>query len=423
MIENIVFWNPWWNDETIKNFNFRKTYETILPLFERKETLFFTGVRRSGKTTIMYFLIKKLLKTVAKENILYLNLDDALFKDKTLDEIYSEYLNFFPDLNGKIYIFLDEIQNIDGWERWIKKMYDSQENIKFIVTGSKSNLLKKHSSLLTGRMIEFQIFPLSFTEFLDFNNFKLDKIKIISKKPMLLKYYNDYLKYGGFPEVVLEKDEKLKTLLLKEYYGNIKNKDIITYFNIRESKKFDNLSLFIISNISKPFSSSKIGNAINLSTSIVENYLNYSELMYFFLSLNHFNYSFKTQITKPRKIYSIDTGLINAVSFKFSENKGRLLENLVFMELKRQGNEIYYHKNKFECDFLIKEGLKITKAIQVCYELNNEDKEREIKGLVEAMQTHKLKEGLILTFDDEDEIILNNKKISIKPVWKWLLDQ
>lgn len=423
MKENIVFWNPWWENKTLKNkIRKRDFFEELERLLKRKETIFITGVRRSGKTSAMFHLINHLLKNNKKENILYLNLDDSPFQQKTLDQIYEEYTKIFSEIKGKKYVFLDEIQNIDEWERWIKKNYDSQKNIKFIISGSKSSLLKKNAHILTGRMLEQKSYPLSYKEFLDFKKQEITELNKITKKIKYLNLFEEYVNYGGFPEPVLETDERTKILLLKEYYENIKDKDIITYFDIKEAKKFDNLSLFIISNFAKLYSANKIGKAINLSTSIVENYLSYAEMMYFFLTLNNYDYSIKGQITKPRKIFIIDTGLIKANSFTFSENKGRLLENVVFLQLKRQNKEIYYHKDKYECDFVVKEGLKIKETIQVCHEITNDNKDREIKGLMEAMVKHNLKQGILLTYDQEEEIKKDNKIIHIKPVWKWLIE-
>jgi hypothetical protein len=423
MEQNIVFWNPWWESDTFDpKLQHRQSFDEIEPYLFRKEVLFFSGVRRSGKTSLMYYLITNLLDDVSPKNILYLNLDDQVLRFETLEDIFDTYKKIFPEVKDKKYVFLDEIQNVDDWEVFVKNKYDSMEDIKFIISGSKSHLLKRKSSLLTGRMFEREIFPLSFIEFLNFKEFNISKLNVISKKNILLKLFYEYLKFGGFPEVVFESSERLKVSLLQEYFENIKDKDIITFFNIKEIKKFDRLCLFLISNISKPFSASKIGSFVGLSTQVIGDYLDYSELMYLFLSLNHFNYSLKSQISMPRKFYSIDPGVSNAISFRFSEDSGRLLENLVFLDLKRQEKEIYYHKDKSECDFVIKQGLKVAEAIQVCYELNEDNKKREINGLVEACTTHKLKKGLLLTYDQEDSFQKDGVKITVKPVWKWLLE-
>ena len=325
---------------------------------------------------------------------------------------------------GKTYILLDEIQNVTNWELWLKTLYDSFEDLKIIVSGSKSYILKRQSTLLTGRILEFEIYPLSFIEYtkfkgLDISN-KLNKITNENRIPALLK---EYMQFGAFPEIVLEEDEQMKILLGKEYFSNIKNKDIITYFNIRDARKFDRLSLFLISNISKLYSLSKLGQLVCLSPKIVNDYIDFAEMMYLFLPLNHFDYSIKGQITKPRKIYSIDTGLVNSSAFQFSENLGRYLENIVFLELKRNAGhnkELYYYSGKKECDFVIKEDLDVVDVIQVTVEINDDNEKREIDGLVEAMDNFNLGRGTILTMRQDETRTIHNKTIEIVSLINWL---
>ena len=419
MRNNIVFWNPWWLDKKhsfdLKN---RDIFLSLDKYLSRKEIIFFTGVRRSGKSSAMYYLINKLQKKVNSRNILYLNMDDEVLALSTLDAIYETYKELTFNVKGKRYIFLDEVQNIEGWERWVKKMYDSFEDIKFIITGSKSHVLKRQSTLLTGRMLELEIYPLSFKEFIFFNNINHnDKIALIKNKTKIKLLLEEFIKFGGFPEVVMEKDEHFKNLIAKEYYNNIKNKDIIIYFGIKEAKKFDRLALYLTSNIAKPVSANKLGKTINLSTSVVNNYIDFSEMMYLFLPLQHFNYSLKGQMTKPRKIYSVDTGMVNSIAFQFSENIGRFIENVVYLELKRRDCELYYYNNKYECDFVIKKGLKIIEAIQVCFKLTDDNLKREQRGLIETMKKFNLKTGTIITLEKNNVSAENGIKIISLSDW------
>ena len=401
MHSNIIFWNPWWqNKEYSFEIKDREIFLSLDKFLSRKEIIFFTGVLRSGKTSTMYYLINKLLNKKNPKKILYLNMDDEVLSLSKLDEIYETYKELTYEVKGKRYIFLDEIQNVEGWERWVKKMYDSFENIKFIISGSKSHVLKKRSTLLTGRMLELEIYPLSFKEFLNFNDVDYkNKISLISNKTKIKLLLEKFIKFGGFPEVVIEQDEHLKSLIGKEYYNNIKDRDIIIFFGVKEARKFDRLSLFLISNIAKPTSANKLGRIVNLSPTVVNNYIDFSEMMYLFLPLQHFNYSLKGQMTKPRKIYSIDTGMVNSIAFQFSENIGRFIENVVYLELKRRGHEIYYYNNRYECDFIIKKGTKIVEAIQVCFKLTEDNLKREQGGLLEAMKEFKLKTGKIITLE------------------------
>ncbi len=422
MKDNIVFWNPWWTESDysfdLKN---RDIFNSLDNYLNRKEIIFFTGVRRSGKTSTIYYLIKQLLAKVDPENVLYLNMDDNVLSNSNLDDIYSTCKELTFETEGKKYIFLDEIQNMDGWERWVKKMYDSFEDVKFVITGSKSSALKKQSTLLTGRILEFEIYPLSFQEFLDFNNIKYkNQISYIKNYLKIKKLFYEFIKFGGFPEVVMEKNEHIKRLLTKEYYDNIKNKDIIVYFNIKQAKKFDRLSLYLISNIAKQMSANKLGAIVDLSPSVINNYIDFAEMMYLFFPLQHFNYSLKGQMTKPRKIYSIDTGMVNSIAFQFSENIGRFIENIVGLELKRKGMEIYYYNNRYECDFIIKKGLNIVEAIQVCYNLTDDNLKREENGLLEAMKHFRLKTGKIIVLEKCEVSVKNN--IKVISIIDWLLN-
>ena len=422
MEENIMFWNPWWIDSNYDfKLNQREVFSSFKKYLNRKEVIFFTGVRRAGKTSSIYYLIKELLASGKNpKNILYLNMDDEVFSNSTLNDIYEYYKKLTLDIKGKKYIFLDEVQSLDGWEKWIKKMYDSFEDLKFVISGSKSYLLKKESTLLTGRMLELEIYPLSFREYLNFNKIEFnDQFFYIKNKPVIKNELYKYIKFGGFPEPVLEENEHLKALLCKEYYDNIKNKDIIIYFHIKESKKFDRLSMFLVSNIGKQYSANKLGRVVDLSPTIVNNYIDYSEMMYLFLPLQHFNYSLKGQMTKPRKIYSIDTGMVNSIAFQFSENIGRYIENIVYLELKRKGDEVYYYNDKHECDFIIKKGLKIVEAIQVCYKLTEDNLKREEKGLLEAMKKFNLDKGTILILEGNN--ISSNENIEVVSLVDWLL--
>ncbi len=421
MYKNIIFWNPWWEVHSYKfDLKSREIFSSLEKILLRKEVIFFTGVRRSGKTSAMYYLIEDLLKKTPSENILYLNMDDEVLSFSKLYDIYETYKELYPNIKGKRYIFLDEIQNVEGWERWVKTMYDSFEDVKIIISGSKSYLLKKQSTLLTGRMIELEIYPLSFKEFLDFKGFKYkNKVWSIKNSSKIKQLIKEYIIFGGFPEIILEQDEHLKGLLAKEYYDNIKNKDIISYFDIKESKKFDRLSLFLVSNIAKQMSATKLGGVVQLSPSVVNNYIDYAEMMYLFIPLQHFNYSLKGQITKPRKIYSIDTGMVNSIAFQFSENIGRFIENIVFLELKRRGFEVYYYNNNYECDFIIKKGLNVIDAIQVCYKLSDDNLKREQGGILEAMKKFNLSKGSIITLDNNKVNV--NESINILSLYDWLL--
>lgn len=415
--------NPWWFEKPFDTGIDRlRWYPKVMKYLGTEEILLLIGARRTGKSTLAYQVIKNLLDSnVPPESILFINLDEPLFQSKSKDPTYlTEIIEQHLALKkpSKLYLFIDEIQNYDYWVQTIKTLHDTSKNIKIILTGSTSSLINKEiSTRLSGRYFSITVHPLSFTEYLDFND--VHKPTTIEK----LQHFNNYLEFGAYPRVVLENDNELKQEILKNYFQTIYLKDIIYPNNLRNNKDVFDLLYFIISNIAKPFSYSNIAKTLNISAETVKEYLNCSEDSYLTYTLTKFDRSVKKQIINPKKIYCLDTGLVNSISFKFSENRGRLLENLVYMNLKRQNKDIYYHKEHYECDFIIKEGLDITTAIQVTLTLKDEStRKRELRGLIEAMNTHNLDTGLIITENEKDTIIMDDKTITIKPIYEWLSD-
>jgi len=391
------------------------------------------GVRRSGKTYLLYQLINKLKKTIPSHNIIYINFeDDRLYpltgeELKVLLDIYKQ--NFSYDQQKPLYLLLDEIQNIPLWEATIRRLYDREKNLKIIISGSSSRLLSSEiSTALRGRTLTHKVFPFSFKEFLKANkiNFEIKNIKYSTKRNIIIKGLRDYLEFGGFPQVVLEEN---KTELLQEYYRAILYRDIVERYQIKNLKLFENFLKVVTQHTASLFSYGKtlnlfksMGHKISKNTLI--EYMKYIESTFFAFEVPIFSYSIKDQLQYPRKLYIIDTGIRNAVSFRFSLDWGKLAENLVFIELKRQDKEIYYWKNSknLEVDFLIKEGLEIKELIQVCWNIEDEKtRKKEIKALLKAMDEFKIKEALVITenYDGSEEI--DKKKIIFIPLWHWLI--
>ncbi|HZK61101.1 MAG TPA: ATP-binding protein, partial [Anaerovoracaceae bacterium] len=331
----------------------------------------------------------------------------------------------------KLYLFLDEVQNMPDWEKWAKSTYDKYKNIKMVVSGSNASLLSSDiSTLLTGRHITTQMFPFSFTEFLDYHGveFQLKTLQYSGQRVVVKKMFNEYLKKGGFPEVI-QYPEAGQMELLQSYFDDIIYRDIISRFNIRNPQVFKQLSLFCISNISNPHSFNSLrklfANYASLSTDAIINYLAYLEDAFLIFTVAHYDYSLKKQINKPKKLYCVDTGMINAVSFRFSDNLGKLYENLVFLQLKRLNLEMYYWQSDkgYEVDFVIKEGLKVSQLIQVCFDISDEGtKSRELRGLIEGLDSFEVSEGTIITSDFFHEEIIQGKMVRYVPLWHWLLE-
>jgi len=426
LYEAFVFWNPWWSGEKgWFNAHEREALPHLRLLLGRKEILTISGVRRSGKTTLLYLLIDLLLKEkVQARNILHLNLEDPAFKGASIFDLYEKYLEFMNP-SGKVYIFFDEVQEIEDWQKDIRKLYDGVKDLKIVITGSNSSLLKgEYAVLLTGRTILHEVYPFSFKEIVKHKKVVTDfELPVIIRKKTQIKHLlGEYIEYGGFPEVVGEENKKLKTLLLKEYYNGILTRDVIRRYSIRQTGKYEKAAHYLMSNMTSLFSVKNLSVLLGINIHTLEDYIGFLEDVYLVFCVNHFSYSLKKQITYPRKAYCIDNGFINAASFRFSEDIGRLLENTVFNEMKRKGMECYYWKGKRECDFIIKDKRAVREAIQITYSLKDSTtRKREIEGLLEALREFNLNNGTILTYDESDLIEAEGKKIDIIPVWRWLL--
>ena len=408
-----------------QNLNFHNKEKTIVrdkfgKIEEFKNLphiIIISGIRRCGKSTLLEQINKKLYPL---KNKAYLNFEDEKllnFKVEEFNDIYETFLEL--DKNKEVFFF-DEIQNVKNWEIAIRRLYEKK--IKFYITGSNASMLScELGTKLTGRHLNITLFPFSFREFLNFKKVRYinDDLYITEKRVKIKSLFEKYLLKGGMPEYLTYQKKEL----IQQVYEDILYKDILVRYNITDDKTLRELSKYLLSNIGKEFSYNKLKSLLGLgSSNTVKNYISYLENSYLIFTLEKFDYSLKKQIINQKKIYTIDPAFVENVSFKFSQDTGRLLENLVFIELKRRGKEIYYHKDKAECDFVIKEGLEIVEAIQVSDNMYEEDtKKREIKGIKDAMNKYNLKEGLILTQDEEYEIKEDNKIIKVIPVWKWLL--
>lgn len=380
------------------------------------QVIIISGIRRCGKSSLLYLIKEKM--NLKETEYCYFNFDDErIIADiSILENIYNLHLEVYGE---EPVLFLDEIQNIDNWEKFVNRMYE--QGIKVFVTGSNAKLLSsKISTSLTGRNRLIELYPFSFSEYLRFigNTFNLDRITPKSKS-LLLKDFNNYFETGGFPLVVKEND----TELINAYFQDILYRDIISRYRLKQVNEIKQIGLYFASNIGKLFSYSTLQEISGVkSLSSIKDYLYYYEQTYLYFYLKKFDYSVKKQIMNPKKVYTIDPAFAHRLGFNFSENKGRILENIVFLELLRRGKEVYYHSRKKECDFVIKEGLNIVEAIQVAYQVNVNNHEREFRGLQEAMETYNLKEGIMLIYDIDASLIPNHVGIKVIPVWKWLLE-
>ncbi len=426
MFNALVDWNVWWNKRSdVAKFSGIERNQTkqLFEFLKIREIKILTGVRRSGKSTLMYQIIDKLLtQETNPENILFINFEDFRIRNLEVEVVFNEYIKEISP-KGKVYLFLDEVQHSKDWWFFIRKNYDLKKDISFFVSGSSSELLpREYSQLLTGRNISLEVFPLNFKEFLNFKKFPINEnLKFITTEyeNRILHLLKEYLVYGGFPEVVL-KEKNFKNILLNQYFTDIINKDIVNRYDTNSTKTYD-LAKYLLTNISNQFSFRSARAATGLGMETIEKYTAFILETKLVCFAPFFSYSLKTQHQYPKKVYSIDTGLRNAVSFKFSEDIGRLAENLVFIELKRRGKEVYYWKGKQEVDFVIKE-LTHNELIQVSWNIDDKKtRQREVNALLEGMNEFKLNYGLIITENYSGEEKIDEKTIKYVPLWKWLL--
>ena len=424
VVETLSEWNHWWREKKVEpelSGEKRQTLKELKEFLSYREIKSLLGIRRCGKSTLFYQLIEHLLsENTPPEDVLLINFEDDVLSKKTLKEIYDTYQsNINPDT--KPYLFLDEVHRCSEWVLFLRKLYDLKKVKQIYITDSSSKFIKsEYASVLTGRNIGLTVFPLSFKEYLEWK-------KINFKQPLAREEINkiknelfEFLKWGGFPEVFY-KPGTAKKILLTEYFGDIIHKDIVERYNVNYSK-IKPLADFLVSNSTLPFSPRKYSRTYGLSLESINSYTGYFSEVFLFYFIPMFSYSLKSQQLSQKKPYICDNGFFNNLGFRFTENIGRVYENAVFLELKRRGKEVYYWKDKHECDFLIKDRLEIKEAIQVCCKLTEENREREIKGLEEALEKFNLNEGLIITADYEKEESSEGKKIKFIPLWRWLLE-
>ncbi len=388
------------------------------------------GARRSGKTYALFNLMDKLLKAgVDFRNILYMNFEDERIQLglSELDLILKAYAELYPDIKIKnCWLFFDEIQNIENWEKFIRRIYDSLTKNIFI-TGSNSKFLAAEiATSLRGRTVSFEIFPLSFKEYLRFHKIDIDIYSSMSLAKInnyLLKFLNN----GGFPEV-FDYDDNMRAKVLQEYFNVMIYRDLIERYEIKNALVLKYFLKRLLSSSTKQVSVNNIYNELRsagfkIGKNALYEYLEACQNIYLAFIITKHSHKLASRELGERKIYAIDNGLLNAVSFKFSEDKGKAMEQVVFIELKRRCRDIYFYKEKYECDFVIKDGHAVSEAIQVSYSLTDKKTSvREIRGLVEACNDLGTKKGTIITSDESGEFEAEGIKIKQVPLYKWLLE-
>jgi len=407
-------------DLIMPNNYIQRTAEHSLTRFsQNKEIIILTGVRRCGKSVLL-----QQVRHLQAESDFYFNFEDERLIQFTVAD-FQLLQEVFIELFGlqQTYYF-DEIQNIEGWELFVRRLYNSGN--KIYITGSNAALFSEElGTRLTGRYITLKIFPLSFYECLQANDPELLQKKIWStiEIGLIKKQFKHYCQLGGFPGYVqYQQPEYLHSL-----YESILYRDIIARYKIMQSKPLKELVFFLASNCSKEMTYNALRKLLGIgSASTVSDYCGYLENSHLCLFVNRYHESVKVQIQSPKKIYFIDHVLAKHIGFRFSDDMGRILENIVCIELKRRHYDIYYHRENKECDFIVRQQNTIVCAIQVCKDLSDPiTKAREVDGLLEALKRYSLDEGVILTENEEEVFTVTEQKdykIKVIPIWKWLLN-
>lgn len=404
--------NKHW-EKPYENLHQREIFASLLTNLATKHIQVLQGIRRSGKSTLFKLLINHLSLSTDPQEILYLNLDDPFFMK------YSHHATGFYGIiqlakkltNKPIkYLFLDEVQAIDGWERYVKSVYDSGEFSKIFITGSNSSLLNGDlATLLSGRYVSTKIYPYSFRELLHINQITT-YMELNKQLPKVLNIIDEMMQYGSFAEIY-ELPNEMKRELIKTYYDTILLKDCVANNQIRDIKSFKELSFYSLTNLTSLYSYATLAKAIDINDKSIKEYVAYLEDSYLFCELKLFSYSLKTQQNNKKKLYLSDNGFL-LLGYSFLSNYGKLLENLVYSELQKRDFEVYYFSGNVECDFIAKKEQK-TIAIQVCFELNPQNQKRELDGV--AKLPFDVDEKYIITYNQNNTI----EEIKIVSFWEF----
>lgn len=374
-----------------------------------------SGVRRCGKSVLAH-------QFFAEKNYGYVNFDDEQFLQmdaSQLNDVFEILLEINPQMD---YLLLDEVQNIEGWELFVNRL--QRRGIRMVVTGSNAHLLSKElATHLTGRYMLFELYPFSFQEFLHYHGVQA-QVNTISTAQIaeVKRYFHDYISSGGFPLAI---NTELAKQYLRGLYGDIIERDIVKRHSIRRVNELYDLALYGLTQFGSRISFNQLQKVFDIQTPhTIKKYLSYCEDAYLLFQLSVFSFQIKKRMTSLRKIYGIDSGMINALTTQHSPNHGRLLENLVYLQCMRRKQDIYFYvtKNGREVDFVVHEDKKIVQLIQVCYQLDNmETRTRELKALIEASKELSCDQLFVLTEDTEGEEVIQGKTVQFIPVWKWLL--
>ncbi len=379
------------------------------------EILIFTGVRRCGKSVLLQQLRERL-----EEKDFFFNFDDERLVHFKLEDFATLQECFFELFGEQHTYYFDEIQNVEGWESFVRRLYN--EGNKVVVTGSNARMLSKEMGThLTGRYISVEVYPFSFAEYLQLERIELSQkdFYLMPSRSRLLGHFQNYLERGGFPKYLRTGSVRY----LSSLYESIIFRDVMARNGLTNDKEIQELTFYLASNATKRITYNSLGKIVGIRhPETIKNYLEYIQQTYMIFQLLKYAPSVKTQMLSPKKVYFIDNAIVSRMGFNATDNVGVKLENAVFIELMRRGCDVFFHADKKECDFVVRQGVRITQAYQVTVKMDDEKtRKREIEGLQEAMDAYGLAEGYIITMNEKEELTEGGKAIHVVPAWEWML--
>lgn len=429
----LLDWNFWTENKLPYTGTERPLYtERLGRLAGTNQVVTIVGARRSGKSTIMRQYLKKLIESgVDRNGILFVNFEDPRFSSelslKLMTDIYETYVKKMAPKTPPC-LFLDEVQNVAGWEKFVNSLHERNAAAGIVVSGSSSRLLSREfGSVLTGRHVNLEVFPLGFDELLGFRGISVASgMELALNRLKVESALSEMMEWGAMPKVVLSEAGERKDVLLG-YFDDIISRDVVSRHKIRNEEKLRAMAKFYMTNVSSPITFNSMSKFLGMPVNTVERFSDYLSQAYLFFFVKKFAYSLKEQEKNPRKVYCIDMGLRNALSLRLGEDFGKIAENIVFLELRRRGKECYYWKSdrgEKEVDFVVKEGQNVNQLIQVCWNIDKPDtKKREMTALILSMNEFNAGEGTIITETVEEEEKIDGKIVKFVPLGKWLLSE
>lgn len=424
--DSIRSWNPWWADKQVPPElvgTQRHQLSELLEVLELDHIKDVVGVRRCGKTTLLHQLIQHAVdQGLPPEAAALLNFDDPTIHEAPFDELIDTLQTLQPDTR---YLLLDEIQEREGWERWVRTLYDTGAFDQILVTGSSSSLLEGSlARVLSGRHVTIRMFPFSFAEHLAHTGWgSFDPDVLAGRKGQVLHHLKTYLEQGGFPEVI-GRDQPLRKRILTTLFQDIVARDVVGRQGA-DPQLAGKLANVLLSNSGSPFTFRRLANATGMATDTVSKYTGYLEEAFLFLELPPYSAKVQERYRGPRKFYAIDPGLVHTVASRSSPDRGWAIENAVVLELLRRGAEIHHWRDddQREVDVVVEQGTDVAEVIQIAYRLDTPGtQERELRALASAAERLEPKRARIVTWDEAGSLEVEGLEVEVVPLWRFLLD-